>query len=175
MKNNRFRTLTIGLIAFLLTSIVPLTAQAKFDNVPRTVIMSAFGPELDLLKSGLTNEKKYSVAGIEFSTGRLNGQNVVLFLSGISVTNAAMSTQAVIDHFNVERLLFSGIAGGVDPDLHIGDVIIAERWGQYLERLFARDECPGSTADYCPIPEVAGGSFRLMYLKLLMENLAAIT
>ena len=64
---------------------------------------------------------------------------MVLFLSGISVVNAAMTVQLALDHFAVERIVFSGIAGGVDPGLNIGDVVIADRWGQYLEMLFARE------------------------------------
>jgi adenosylhomocysteine nucleosidase len=35
--------------------------------------------------------------------------------------------------------VFSGIAGGVDPSLKIGDVVVASRWGQYLEAIFARE------------------------------------
>jgi len=35
--------------------------------------------------------------------------------------------------------VLSGIAGGVDPARHIGDVVVAERWGQYLEAVFARE------------------------------------
>jgi adenosylhomocysteine nucleosidase len=40
-------------------------------------------------------------------------------------------------------VVFSGIAGGVDPGLHIGDVVIADRWGQYLEAVFARETPDG--------------------------------
>ncbi len=44
-----------------------------------------------------------------------------------------MITQLMIDHFNVKRLLLSGIAGGVDPANHIGDVIIPSEWAFPLE------------------------------------------
>jgi adenosylhomocysteine nucleosidase len=39
--------------------------------------------------------------------------------------------------------VFSGIAGGVNPSLNIGDVTVAQRWGQYLEVLAARETSPG--------------------------------
>jgi len=109
------------------------------DAVARIAIVSAFAPELALLRDELSGATVYSLNGVEFATGTLEGQNVVLFLSGISVVNAAMTTQLALDHFDVERIVFSGIAGGVDPALRIGDVVIADRWGQYLELVFARE------------------------------------
>src|SRR5699024_8079806 len=79
------------------------------------------------------------INGITFTTGTLQSQPVVLFLSGIGMTNAAMTTQLALDHFNLSHIVFSGIAGGADPDLNIGDVLVAERWGQYLETVMARE------------------------------------
>ena len=58
---------------------------------------------------------------------KLRGKHVVLFLSGISMVNASMNTQLVLDRFNVTHIVFSGIAGGVNPALNIGDVVVAER------------------------------------------------
>lgn len=118
-----------------------LWAQAAplLDARPRMAVMSAFEPELVLLKSQLKSPKTYRLHGVEFTTGRLNGQAVVLLLSGISMTNAAMNTQRVLDHFRITHVVFSGIAGGVNPGLHIGDVAVPERWGQYLEVLMARE------------------------------------
>lgn len=108
------------------------------DETPRIAVVSAYAPELSILKDGLADSNVSSINGVDFSAGKLEGHDVVLFLSGISVVNAAMTTQLALDHFNVEQIVFSGIAGGVDPALRIGDVVIADRWGQYLESLFAR-------------------------------------
>lgn len=115
----------------------------KLDNTPRVAILSAFEPELALLLDQLAHPRKHRVNGIDFTTGRLQGRPVVLFLSGISMTNAAMNTQLVMDRFKVTHLVFSGIAGGVNPALNIGDVTVAEQWGQYLEVLMSREPEPG--------------------------------
>ncbi|MDE0221789.1 MAG: 5'-methylthioadenosine/S-adenosylhomocysteine nucleosidase [Spirochaetaceae bacterium] len=115
------------------------TAHEVQDDVPRTAVVSAFAPELSILKGELADASTYAVNGVEFSAGTLQGRDVVLFLSGISIVNAAMTTQLALDHFNVERIVFSGIAGGVDPSLKIGDIVIADRWGQYLELVLARE------------------------------------
>ena len=102
-------------------------------------MISAFEPEWEALKASVGEAKSYSVNGVEFVTGTMAGRKVVLFLSGISMVNAAMTTQLALDRFDVSGIVFSGIAGGVDPALHVGDVVVAARWGQYLEAAFARE------------------------------------
>jgi adenosylhomocysteine nucleosidase len=113
------------------------------DSTARIAIISAFPAELALLRSHVEQPVTRKINGVEFTTGTLQGKAVVLFLSGVSMTNAAMNTQLVLDRFKVSHLVFSGIAGGVNPALKIGDVVVAQRWGQYLEVLAAREVAPG--------------------------------
>lgn len=123
--------------------VVPDARAVRLDDTPRMAVISAFEPELTLLLARLQGAKKYSINGVGFTTGTLEGKPVVLFLSGISMTNATMNTQLVLDRFKVTHLVFSGIAGGVNPQLHIGDVTVPVQWGQYLEVLMARETAPG--------------------------------
>jgi adenosylhomocysteine nucleosidase len=116
---------------------------ASRDTTPRVAVISAFEPELALLLAKVDQPRRSSLNGVEFTTGVLQGKPVVLFLSGVSMTNAAMNTQLALDHFRISHLVFSGIAGGVNPQLNIGDVVVARRWGQYLEVLMARETQPG--------------------------------
>jgi len=115
----------------------------RLDATPRVAVISAFQPELTLLLSRVEQPRKFTVNGVDFTTGTLQGKPVVLFLSGISMTNAAMTTQLALDRFAVSHIVVSGIAGGVNPALHIGDVTVAQRWGSYLEVLVAREIAPG--------------------------------
>jgi adenosylhomocysteine nucleosidase len=127
------------LFAFAAALALPAAAQAqKLDETPRTVVMTAYQPEFDALEHSVEGPKSYEVNGMAFLTGTLSGKPVVLMQSGISMVNAAMTTQLVLDRFAVRRIVFSGIAGGVDPALSIGDVVVPEAWGQYLEANFAR-------------------------------------
>ncbi|MBP7064037.1 5'-methylthioadenosine/S-adenosylhomocysteine nucleosidase [Ferrovibrio sp.] len=125
----------------LLFCMLPILAVAadKLDSRPRVAVISAFGPEWLTLKAALAEPQSHAVNGIEFVTGRLSGRDVVLFLSGISMVNATMSTQIALNRFDISGIVFSGIAGGVDPGLNVGDVVVADKWAQYLEATFARD------------------------------------
>lgn len=118
-------------------------AGGKLDAQARVAVISAFPAELTLLLSRVEQPKQHTLNGVEFTTGTLQGKPVVLFLSGISMTNAAMNTQLALDRFQVSHVVFSGIAGGVNPRLNIGDVNVPLRWGQYLEVLAARETAPG--------------------------------
>lgn len=118
-------------------------ASIRLDNTPRVAVISAFEPELVILRNNLQQTRSHSINGVEFITGTLRDKPVVLFLSGISMTNATMNTQLVLDRFKITHVIFSGVAGGVNPQLHIGDVTVVERWGQYLEVLAARETSPG--------------------------------
>lgn len=115
-----------------------LAASQSLDNVPRTLVMTAFHPEWEALAPAVEQPVTYQANGVTFLTGTLAGKPVVLMQSGISMVNAAMNTQLALDRFAVKRVVFSGIAGGVDPALAIGDVVVPAQWGQYLEVSFAR-------------------------------------
>lgn len=105
----------------------------------RIAVMSAFEPEWIELQADLDGARTETINGNRFVIGTLAGKPVVLVLSGVSMVNAAMTAQLTLDRFEVDAIVFSGIAGGVDPDLSIGDVIVAERWGQYLDVIMARE------------------------------------
>lgn len=139
--------------ALLLGLVIDPTLSSAATDGRRIAVMSAYAPELSVLLEDLEDPQSRRINGVTFTTGHLYGKDVVLFLSGISVVNAAISTQIALDHFNIDRIIFSGIAGGVDPELNIGDVIIADRWGQYLEALFARQTDEGwSTIPFFEYP-----------------------
>jgi len=163
------------LVAILLSCwlIGPVRAAAALDDTPRIAVVSAFEPELALLRGELRQARVFSVNGLRFTAGTLRGKPVLLFLSGISMTNAAMTTQLALDRFNISHIVFSGIAGGVNPALHIGDVAVAERWGQYLEVLMAREASPGVFAPMDMDDKLHWPNFGMMYTRSVEVRSAA--
>lgn len=143
------------------------------DEVPRLAVMSAFAPEWEVLRDSLEQPEEHRENGTLFVTGLLQGRPVVLALSGISMVNAAMTTQMMLDRFDVEGIVFSGIAGGVDPELTIGDVVVPEQWGPYLDAAFARETeggfalPPWMSSDFAPF-----GMIHTTGVTVLREGLA---
>ena len=105
--------------------------------------MSAFEAELVALRAATTITGTRVVNGRTQYLGTLAGHDVVLMLSGFSMVNAAMTTQAALDRYTIRGIVFSGIAGGVDPALHVGDVTVPAQWGNYQEQVFARETATG--------------------------------
>ena len=112
----------LAIAGFALMMALSQSALACGDHVPRTAIVSAFEPEWTAL-NGVTHERRECrIGGVGFVTGTLGQHRVVLFLSGVSMVNASMTTQSALDHFHIKRLIFTGIAGATDTTLAIGDV-----------------------------------------------------
>ncbi len=116
----------------------------KADNTLRIAIITAYAPEIAALLPYMQVTNTYTFNGVEFKTGWIAGHAVVLFTSGVSMVNAAMNTQLVLDRFNIQRIIFSGIAGSANPEYHIGDVVIPAQWTQYEETVAARQLPDGS-------------------------------
>lgn len=136
----------IGAALMIAALLLPVGAGAEEAPQPRIAVMSAFQPEIDTLLAATTDKAETVINGITFTTGILEGKPVVLMLSGISMVNAAMTTQLLLERFPTSAIVFSGIAGGLNPDLHVGDVVVPARWGQYMESVFARQTGPDSYA-----------------------------
>jgi adenosylhomocysteine nucleosidase len=114
-------------------------------------LICAVPQELAALQSALTETHAEAVAHTRFVTGVLDGHDVVLAGSGMGKVNAAIVTTLLADRFSCRTIVFSGVAGGLDPALSIGDVVVADRIVQHdagvLENERVRTYQPG----YAPI------------------------
>jgi adenosylhomocysteine nucleosidase len=88
-------------------------------------IIGAMLEEVELIQQKMTVEKTVRHAGIQFIEGSFCGKAIVVCKSGVGKVNAAMCTQALIDFFKVEAVVFTGVAGALDPLLNIGDIVIS--------------------------------------------------
>jgi len=94
-------------------------------------IIAALSEEVRHLGHALAVDDKIVRGGYSFRQGRLDDVPVVLVEAGIGKVNTALVATLLLDHFGCRSVLLTGVAGGVDPALGIGDVVIADRLIQH--------------------------------------------
>lgn len=94
-------------------------------------ILCAIPQELAHLERLLQSDTNERRGGLAFRRGRLEGRDVVLVGAGIGKVNTALAATLLADRYDADPIVFSGVAGGLDPALHIGDVVIADRTVQH--------------------------------------------
>ncbi len=84
--------------------------------------------EIAKILEDIRTEQKYDLA---FFKGKIHNKNIILVESGVGKVNAARVTQVLIDNYKVDSILNVGAAGALDPNLNIGDIVIAEKLIQH--------------------------------------------
>ncbi|HZY17287.1 MAG TPA: 5'-methylthioadenosine/adenosylhomocysteine nucleosidase [Ramlibacter sp.] len=108
-------------------------------------IVSAMHEELAAVLALLPHESRQQVAGREFWRGRLHGQEVVAVLSRIGKVAAATTATLLVERFAADRIVFTGVAGGLGPGVEVGHVVVADGFLQHdldASPLFPRHEVP---------------------------------
>ncbi len=88
-------------------------------------IIGAMDEEVAKIKEQMDNVKVMSKAAMDFYEGTLNGKEVVVVRSGIGKVNAAMCTQILVDTYEVEAVINTGIAGSLNAQIDIGDIVLS--------------------------------------------------
>lgn len=92
----------------------------------RTGIIGAMEIEVEQLKRDMEISRTIKKAKMEFFEGTLKGKQVVIVRSGIGKVNAAVCTQILVDDFQVDCVINTGIAGSLNADINIGDIVISK-------------------------------------------------
>lgn len=125
--------------SFLVLLVFLSFACGKTHDKPQVAILFAFEDEGRLLRSRMELTDSVNVSGRIFWKGKLQGKDVVVVESGVGMTNAAMTTQLLIDKYLPEKILFTGICGAIDSANHIGDVVIPEKWVTHDYGIYNKD------------------------------------
>ena len=88
-------------------------------------IIGAMEVEVASLKEQMKDIQVTRKASMEFYSGIIEGKNVVVVRSGIGKVNAAVCTQILIDDFKAEVVINTGIAGSLNTDINIGDIVVS--------------------------------------------------
>ena len=95
--------------------------------------------EIAPIENRLLESREVIVKGYMFRVGTLAGRRVVVGRSGAGKVNAAIITTLLISEFNPTAILFSGMAGAIDPALRQGDVVVGTSVAQHDAGLQAPD------------------------------------
>lgn len=125
MKRREFLTVSLTLIILLCGSCASVFRGQVSEQI--TGILGALDEEVAILQGQLADSKQQTIEGVSFVSGKLRGRKVVIAQTGIGKVNAAMTTTLMIEHFGPAEIIFTGIAGRVNPELSVGDIVIAEK------------------------------------------------
>jgi len=126
----RIKPYTILLVVLLIMSLPACKEHYKETSGP-IAILGAFSDEIKMLTDSLENARVVTIGGIQFTRGWLEGKDVVVVYTGIGKVNAAMTATLTVDYFKPSEVIFTGIAGGLNPCLEPTDIVVAIKCVQH--------------------------------------------
>ena len=89
-------------------------------------IIGAMHEEIIELKEMMENLEEIKILNFSFYRGILEGKEIILVEGGIGKVNSSVCTTLLIDRFNIDKLIFTGVAGGTNPNINVGDIVISK-------------------------------------------------
>jgi adenosylhomocysteine nucleosidase len=93
-------------------------------------IIGAMPEEISAIIDGMREKVSCAIGGRDYWSGKWCGHEVVTVYSRCGKVSSAATASILIARFEVDRILF-GVAGAVDPELNLGDVVIARELIQH--------------------------------------------
>ena len=88
-------------------------------------IIGAMEVEVAILKEKMEDVRIIKKASMDFYEGTLAGKKAVVVRSGIGKVNAGICAQILADVFSVDAIINTGIAGSLNKDINIGDIVLS--------------------------------------------------
>lgn len=94
-------------------------------------LIGAMQVEVERLISEMTIEKTECLSGLTFNVGTIYGQHVVVAKCGVGKVNAGMCTEALILKYNPDIVINLGVAGSLNPNLKVNDIVVPSKVAQH--------------------------------------------
>lgn len=91
----------------------------------KIAVIGAMEEEVELLREKMDVQKVEKIAHCEYFIGTLNDKEIILSKSGIGKVNAAVATAILLERYKPDAVINTGSAGGYNPELSIGDLVIS--------------------------------------------------
>lgn len=92
-----------------------------------TLILGAMPSEIASIVPALSSRSEGELEGYPFHRGKLGARAVLVAVTGVGITNAAMTAALFLHRFRPAELLFTGSGARLDPALRTGDVIVSKK------------------------------------------------
>ncbi len=116
-------------LVLLLLLLVP--ARLPAGEPGTVVVLGALDAEIRPVVAALADREAVEILGLPCVAGRIAGRSAVVAATGVGKVNAAMTTALLIARFSPAAVVFTGVAGALDPGLQPGDVVVGERLVQH--------------------------------------------
>jgi len=124
----------------------PAYGPASFTQPAFTAITVAYAPEMEGILNRIEQDPNASIhsttqiKGVTYRLGTYHDEPILVFATGMSIANAAMTMQMALDYFPVKQVVYMGIAGAVNPKWQPGDVIVPARWYYHDESVYTNED-----------------------------------
>ncbi len=115
---------SIILILVMLTG--SLVSGCGKKETPQPIgIIGAMEEEVNLLKESADITKTTVIAGMEFCEGTIDGKAVIIVQCGMGKVNAGICANTLINNFGCTKIINTGVAGSLDNQIDIGDIVVS--------------------------------------------------
>lgn len=90
-------------------------------------IIGAMNDEVQGLKDLMKKTTVVEKAGMDFCSGDLCGKDVVVVKCGIGKVNAGICAQILVDDYNIDYLINVGVAGSLNRDIDVCDIVVSRK------------------------------------------------
>lgn len=97
----------------------------------KIAVISAMQEELNRIVSRINITTETRIANRIFYEGEFNGHQIVSVFSHWGKVAASMTTTILLTVFKVDKIIFTGVAGSISPNLNIGDIVISKNLYQH--------------------------------------------
>ena len=93
----------------------------------KTAIICAIDSEFSFYLNAMEDITTSKTANLIFHLGKINGKEIIAVCCGVCKVNAAIAAQILISEYKAGTVICSGVAGGIDNNLKIGDTVICTK------------------------------------------------
>ena len=110
-------------ILVIIISIIIFYLSSRFTKY--IGIIGAMDSEIDMLRKHSTILQTIHISNIQFYLAKIHHQNIIFAKSGVGTVFSSMTSSIMLTRFPISHIIFTGVAGGLQKHIQIGDIVFA--------------------------------------------------